>query len=274
MTHRDPEGEEMNGRRLLAFLSTALAALGLSTAAAVGLGLTLPVAQADALGNGYDVTCTKANENQVMCNVSGCPRVFEDLAGDVVHIKINGGPQDEIGKACGATIAKTVNSSAGFDFAVQGCRKVTIGGDHCGAWSNYTYTPPAAPQEAPKPETPPAPQTKVCPGGGPTIPVADTCPEKKKAPTDAVSMNVAKNLTQVNVTVSNSSDLAAQCTYDATEVNGLGFPVHRDFSVAAKGSTTLNFPAPLITQTYQIVTACNANFEGQQVEIGRATGSA
>ena len=254
----------------LAVLATALAALGMA------VGVTMPVAEADGLGNGYDVTCTKANDKQVVCNISGCPRVFEDLAGDVVHTKVNGGAQSEIGKSCGATITQTVNISGGFDYAIQGCRKVTIGGDHCGAWSNYAYIPPAAPveQKPPEPQAPPQPQTKQCPDGGPTIPVADACPEKKKAPTNAVSMNVAKGLTQVNVTVSNSSDLAAQCTYDATEANGLGLPVHRDFSLSAKGSTTLTFPAPLLTQTYNLVSACNAEFDGQTVQIGRATGTA
>ncbi len=97
---------------------------------------------------------------------------------------------------------------------------------------------------------------------------------KKVAPTNAVTMNVSKAGLQTNVTVGNTSDLAAECTYDATEANGLGPAVHRDFNVAAKGSTTLNFPSPLIGQSYQLVAACNANFEGQSVEIGRATANA
>ncbi|MDT5264290.1 MAG: hypothetical protein QOI90_916, partial [Mycobacterium sp.] len=42
----------------------------------------------------------------------------------------------------------------------------------------------------------------------------------------------------------------------------------------AKGSTTLTFPAPLIGQSWQLVAACNAPFDGQTVEIGRATGNA
>jgi hypothetical protein len=60
----------------------------------------------------------------------------------------------------------------------------------------------------------------------------------------------------------------------ATEANGLGLPVHRGFSLAAKGSTTLTFPAPVIGQSWQLVAACNAPFEGQTVEIGRANGNA
>ena len=50
----------------------------------------------------------------------------------------------------------------------------------------------------------------------------------KAAPTNAVAMNVKSAGLQVNVTVGNTSDLAAQCTYDATEANGLGPAVHRE----------------------------------------------
>ena len=82
-------------------------------------------------------------------------------------------------------------------------------------------------------------------------------------------MDVKNAGLQINVTVSNSSDLAAQCTYDATEANGLWPPVHRDFSLAAKGSTTLTFPAPAIGQSWRLVSACNAPFDGQTVQIGR-----
>jgi hypothetical protein len=97
---------------------------------------------------------------------------------------------------------------------------------------------------------------------------------KKVAPTNAVTMNVKKAGLQVNVTVGNKSDLSASCTYDATEANGLGLPVHRDFSLAAKGSTTLTFPAPLPGQSYQLTAACTAPFDGQTVQIGSASGSA
>ncbi|MDT5009599.1 MAG: hypothetical protein QOH57_1216, partial [Mycobacterium sp.] len=109
---------------------------------------------------------------------------------------------------------------------------------------------------------------------GSTLPAGSTCPVKKVAPTNAVTMNVKKAGLQVNVTVGNTSDLAAQCTYDATEANGLGLPVHRDFSLAAKGSTTLTFPAPLPGQSYQLTAACTAPFDGQTVQIGSASGSA
>jgi hypothetical protein len=264
----------MSRKRIFALF--AITALGL----VVGLmpASKMAVSNADVLGNGYDVSCSQVNPNQVVCKIGGCPRVYENYAGDMVHTRVNSLPQHEIGKSCGATITQTVDITTGFNYAVQGCRDRNLG-DECGAWSDYTFTPPAKPAPAPAapapaPAAPAAPQTKQCPDGGPVIPVADACPVKKVAPTNAVTMNVQKAGLQANVTVANKSDLAAQCTYDATEANGLGLPVHRDFDLAAKGSTTLTFPAPIIGQSWQLVAACNADFEGQAVEIGRATANA
>ncbi|PRC42411.1 hypothetical protein C6A85_000000110635, partial [Mycobacterium sp. ITM-2017-0098] len=253
-----------------AVFAIVLAALGLL------VGLTIPMAHADVMPNGYNVSCKKANDSQVVCTIGGCPRVYEDYAGDVVHTRVNALPQNEIGKGCDDVITQTVDISTGFNYAVQGCRKHTLSGDDCGAWSDYTYVAPPAPAAPPAqaPQAPAQPQTKQCPDGGPVVPIAGACPVKKVAPKNAVTMNVADAGLQVNVTVTNTSDLAADCTYDATEVNGLGMAVHRDFSLAAKGSTTLNFVAPLIGQTYQLTAACVADFEGQRVEIGRATGTA
>jgi hypothetical protein len=117
-----------------------------------------PRASADALGNGYDVTCTQANGSTVTCNISGCPRVHEQDAGDVVHTKVNGGPDNELKKACGNTTTERVNASGPFTYSVQGCRKEpSIISDECGAWSDYQYTPPA-PKVAP---------TTPCPAGSP-----------------------------------------------------------------------------------------------------------
>ena len=83
-------------------------------------------------------------------------------------------------------------------------------------------------------------------------------------------MNIQKGL-QVQVAVANTSDLAAQCTYNAEEVNGLGPPVNRDFALGPRGNTTLTFPAPFPGMTYRVEVACTADFEGGNVEIGRVT---
>ncbi|MFW0148697.1 hypothetical protein ACNUDN_02540 [Mycobacterium sp. smrl_JER01] len=89
------------------------------------------------------------------------------------------------------------------------------------------------------------------------------------APTNAVTLDIRREGLRTKVTVGNTSNLRAQCTYNATEVNGLGIPVSRDFEVNPKSTTPLEFPAPLIGQTYTVVVTCNADFNGKNVEIGR-----
>jgi pyruvate/2-oxoglutarate dehydrogenase complex dihydrolipoamide acyltransferase (E2) component len=282
--HEEIEGEVVNRQGILAVFATAAVAVGLA------IGLQMPVANADALPNGLTVDCSQDSDIHATCIVGGCPRVNGDYVVDAVHVTVAGQitqneSQHEYEFKCinGQTARQGVGTTPGGTarISVQGCRKKDLESDWCGPWSEYAYTAPAkpaapaAPPPAPAPApAPAAPQTKQCPDGGPVVPVADACPVKKVAPTNAVTLSVKKAGLQANVTVGNTSDISADCTYDATEANGLGPAVHRDFSLAAKGSTTLNFPAPLIGQSYQIVAACNANFEGQTVEIGRATGNA
>ncbi len=258
--------------RIAAMVAAAVTVIG-----SAGI-VVMPVASADSLPNGLTVNCAPDSGVHTTCVIGGCPRVNGDYVVDAVHVMYRGN-QDEYDFKCinGQTARWGVQSTDQFTIGVQACRKKDLEGDWCGPWADYTYKPPAAPAAPAAPATPAAPappQTKQCPDGGPTIPVGDACPVKKTAPTNAVTMNVKRAGLQVNVTVGNTSDLAAQCTYDATEANGLGLPVHRDFSLAAKGRTTLTFPAPLIGQSWQLTAACNANFEGQTVEIGRATGTA
>ncbi|CAN3126752.1 hypothetical protein ACNUDN_02560 [Mycobacterium sp. smrl_JER01] len=127
--------------------------------------------------------------------------------------------------------------------------------------------PPAA---APEPAGRPIKCT-----GGPTIPAGQTCPPKppappvEQAPTNAVTLDIRREGLRTKVTVGNTSNLRAQCTYNATEVNRLGIPVNRDFEVNPKSTTPLEFPAPLIGQTYTVVVTCRANFNGKDIEIGR-----
>ncbi len=132
--------------------------------------------------------------------------------------------------------------------------------------------PPAAP--APAPAAPPPPQEKpIRCTGGLVIPAGQTCPPPpppvEKAPTNAVTLNIVREGLRAKVTVGNTSNLQAQCTYDAKEVNGLGLPVSREFGINPKGTTPLEFAAPLIGQTYTVVVTCRADFNGQNVEIGR-----
>jgi hypothetical protein len=130
--------------------------------------------------------------------------------------------------------------------------------------------PAAAPVPAPVPE-----QRPIKCSGGPTIPAGQTCPPQpppvpaEQAPTNAVTLNIVREGLRAKVTVGNTSNLQAQCTYNATEVNGLGIPVSRDFQVNPKGTTPLEFAAPLPGQTYTVVVTCQAEFQGKTVEIGR-----
>jgi hypothetical protein len=128
--------------------------------------------------------------------------------------------------------------------------------------------PAAAPVPAPVPE-----QRPIKCSGGPTIPAGQTCPPKpapvEAAPTNAVTLNIVREGLRAKVTVGNTSNLQAQCTYNATEVSGLGIPVSREFQVNPKGTTPLEFAAPLPGQTYTVVVTCQAEFQGKTVEIGR-----
>ena len=109
---------------------------------------------------------------------------------------------------------------------------------------------------------------------GTTVPFGEECPKKApaaapKPPTDAIRMVITKEGFNVKVTVTSTADIAGRCTYDATEINGLGLPVNQTFDIAPKGTKELTFPAPLFTQTYRVVVACRGDFNGEDVEFGR-----
>ena len=142
---------ETSTRDAFAILAAAACLFGI----VIATPLMAPTARADQLPNGYNVTCTGIGSN-ASCEVSGCPRVKDDEAGDVVHARFNAQPQGEVGKACNADVnvstallGQTVDASKGFTFSIQGCRVHKAGSDDCGAWSTYTYTPPE--QAAPPP---------------------------------------------------------------------------------------------------------------------------
>ncbi len=113
---------------------------------------------------------------------------------------------------------------------------------------------------APQPQAAPAPDSASNPEPAPV----------EKPPTDAVRMVIARGVTNVTVNVSSTANIAGQCTYNATEVNGLGPSVDRTFDLAPRGNTQLSFLAPLIGQTYHVVLSCRGDFNGQNVEFGHA----
>jgi len=217
----------------------------------------LPSALADPLANGYDVSCVKANATQVTCTTSGCPRVHEDLAGDVIHTKVSGGPQTELSKACGNATTETISTSSSFDYGVQGCRKHTFSGDDCGAWANYHYEAPAtpgpveAPAPAPAPAAP-APAPVPAPAEVPAAPV-----------TDAITATIDAGIGSVAVNVSNSSDLNGKCTYDSTP-----FGKHQNFNVPAHGSTPFTISGLNTGTNYHVTINCTDASGKQSQPIG------
>ena len=111
-----------------------------------------------------------------------------------------------------------------------------------------------------------------CTETGVTVPAGQKCPPRaqaEKPPTDAVRMVIARGL-DVTVQVSSTANIAGQCTFTAEEVNGLGFPVTRTLDIAPRGTAELSLPAPLPGQTYHAVLSCRGDFNGQNVEFGRA----
>jgi hypothetical protein len=127
-----------------------------------------------------------------------------------------------------------------------------------------TLGEPAEPPPVPAPQPKP---TKQCPDGS-TVAADQPCPPEQP-PVNAVTMDIQRAGSRVAVTVTNTSNLAGKCTYNAEEVNKLGLPVSRDFDIGPKGSTTLDFPAPLLGQTYHVEVACRGDFKGENVEFGR-----
>jgi hypothetical protein len=73
----------------------------------------------------------------------------------------------------------------------------------------------------------------------------------------------------VNVNVTNTADLAGNCTYVANPTNNPLLPtVNKNFNIGANGSQTLTFLAPPPLSTYHVVVSCHSTFNGQNVEFG------
>ena len=245
-------GEEvMSKRRFGPMLAIAAAVFAM----APGL-MVMPVASADVLPNGYDVNC-QVNGTSTICTVAGCPRVYEDYAGDVVHLKVNGGPQSEVGKNCNSTTTQSFFGTSGFNLAVQGCRKHTTSGDDCGPWSDYKFTPPAP---AAPPPPPPVSQAPVVP---PPVVVPDP---PKVAPTNAVTMNISVSIPNSTIDIASSADIAGNCTYSATAP--LLPSVNKSFALPPNGSTSFTTLSPPLLATYHVVLSCKGPFDGKTVEYG------
>ena len=217
-----------------------------------------PSASADPLPNGYDVSCTPNGDSSMVCITSGCPRVHEDEAGDVIHTLLNGSSQTELSKACGNTTTETLPmpKTVSFTYSVQGCRKHFPGTDDCGAWADYHWTAQAAPVpvQPPKPVDIPAPVEQPKPAEVPAPPVVVT---------DAITATVTPRIGKVDVHVENSSDLKGSCTYDSSP-----FGKHQAFAVGAHGSTDFSIGGLNSGTTYHVVINCTDASGKQGQPIG------
>jgi hypothetical protein len=100
-------------------------------------------------------------------------------------------------------------------------------------------------------------------------PVEQAPPPVEQAPppvTDAVRLSFAPpKVGSITATVTNSSTLTAQCTYDADP-----FGEHRDFTVPPKGKTNLTINGVNTGTTYHVVVSCHDADGKQPQEIGHA----
>ncbi|GFG52909.1 hypothetical protein CQY20_27775 [Mycolicibacterium agri] len=107
------------------------------------------------------------------------------------------------------------------------------------------------------------------PGSAQQQPPPQQAPPPEQAPKNAISVNFSETTGGLTVNVNNSSNVAGDCTYDATAPNSLIPPTHRDFTVGAKAGTSFQISGIRTGTQYNTVTVCRGNFQGQDVEIGR-----
>ena len=116
------------------------------------------------------------------------------------------------------------------------------------------------PAPAPAPAPPPVPVSHQ--------PVPPAAPAPSTVPvTDAITLSFSPpGLGSITATITNSSELTAKCTYDATGIT----KTHRDFNVNPKGSTNLTFSGFNTGTTYHVVVSCHDASGKQPQEIGHA----
>jgi hypothetical protein len=85
--------------------------------------------------------------------------------------------------------------------------------------------------------------------------------------TDAIALSFERsNFFTITATITNSSQLPGQCTYDATPPIG---DSHRDFAIDPNGIATLTFSGFPSGAMYHAVVVCNDSSGTQKVPIGR-----
>ena len=263
------------------------ASLAIATAlAGVGATLAMPVAHADPLDgiraavNGVRAgsvcgALTYSGQLEAAAQGYARNRADQDLHGYPGTARLASVKDDPTAFATQCLMDEQVNSIKDCKYKDFGVGMTRVDDDENSVVAIALGEP--APQAAPPPQQAAPPQadnrSTMCTETGTIVPAGDKCPTRaqvEKPPTDAVRMVIARGVTDVTVQVSSTANIAGQCTFNAEEVNKLGFPVTRTFDIAPRGSAELSLPPPLITQTYHAVMSCRGDFNGQNVEFGRA----
>ena len=127
------------------------------------------------------------------------------------------------------------------------------------------------PAAAPAPAAPPPFNAATVPVLPPPPHNAATVPALPPPPpalvTNAITLSFGPaHLGSITATVTNSSDLTAKCTYDASGIT----KTHRDFTVGPHGSTDLTFNGVNTGTSYHVVVSCHDASGKQTQEIGHA----
>ncbi len=212
--------------------------------------------------------------------------------------------QTELSKGCNNTATTTLAGpfTGPATISVQGCRKNKASSDDCGAWSDYTYTPPApaaaapnAPQAKAQNPAPPNNAPVNCPAGSvtPTVPAGQQCAaappvncpagsvsatvpagQQCKAappPTNAVTFTFQKNGVQINAIIVNKSTVAGQCHYHAVNTNGIIPDRTDDFPIGAKATVTRTYPGPPPLAKFHATVTCTGDFNGTSDQFGNTS---
>jgi hypothetical protein len=242
-------------RRRACVVSAAVSLLG-----AASLG-GAPTAKADILwlDNGLGVEISAPNPNTRDILVAYLPA---DYADDVVNVLFPVGNQFQ-------SESFTVTRSQ-TPVRLEACHTRTLAPSECTPWSSFDPFK-NLPDPPPPPPPPPGAPEMCSPGLCPASPPPKRLPPPPPPVTDAITLSfgppqitLIPPSASITATVSNSSDLTAKCTYDATP----DFNSHRDFTVNPHGSTDLTFNGFATGTSYHVKVSCRDASGKQTQEIG------
>jgi hypothetical protein len=137
-----------------------------------------------------------------------------------------------------------------------------------GSGASWDSTTPLVCLGTAAPDQVPLPRPGVPTALQPAAPIGKAPPLAQPPPvTDAIALSFGPpGFGSITATVTNSSDLTARCTYDASGLT----KTHRDFTVSPQGSTDLTFNGFNTGTTYHVVVSCHDASGTQTQEIGHA----